>query len=137
MLQQQKRAAPNLLMSLTQAREIRMEVVFGTPSQNCIGSGVCMVMHRLPVHQTLRCPHAPALISFERGRLIFRFSKSEVIREDALSRFGSRWFEVQESFQMPRYAARHLGLPSLWVLPGLYTIEETGNDWLLAFSLHP
>ncbi len=135
MLQQQKQVAPCLPITLVQTREIRMEVVFGTPSQNCIGSGICMVMNRLPSHRPLRCPHAPAWISFEHGLLVFRFLKTEVVREDAIYRFDAPWFLVQESFQIPLYAKRYLGLPSQWVSPGLYAIEERPKDWLLAFSL--
>ncbi len=135
MLQQQKRVAPSLPASLAQPREIRMEVVFGTPSQNCIGSGVCMVMNRLPRQKQLPCPHAPAWISYERGFLVFRFSKDEVVRQDAISRFGNPWFLVQEPFHVPLYTMRHLGLPSQWVPPGLHAIEETDKDWLLTFCL--
>jgi hypothetical protein len=112
-----------------------MEVVFGAPSQNCIGSGVCMVMNRLPRQQQLPCPHAPTWISFERGLLVFRFSKAEVVRQDAISRFDAPWFLVQESFHVPLYTSRHLGLPSQWIRPGLYAIEETAKDWLLTFCL--
>ena len=51
------------------AAGIRTEVIFGTPSQNCIGSGICMIMSRLPVRQPLRCPHTPAWIYFEQDRI--------------------------------------------------------------------
>ncbi len=135
MLQQHIQAASKLLLPMTQTCEIKMEVVFGTPSQNCIGSGVCMIMNRLPRHQQLRCPHAPAWVSFKAGKLVFRFSKSEVFREDAISRFDGPWFFVQESFQVSRYLMRHWDLPSQQVLPGLYAIEETSKDWFLIFSL--
>lgn len=123
--------------SLTQTSGIRMEVVFGTPSQNCIGSGICMVMNRLPNRQQLRCPHAPAWLSFEQGLLVFRFSKSEVLGKEAIGRFASPWFLVQEPFQVPRHCARQLGIPVHWVSPGVYKITETRLDWLLAFQLKP
>jgi len=135
MLQQQKQVSPSLPISLVRTHEIRMEVVFGTPSQNCIGSGVCMVMHKLPPDHLLKCPNAPAWVSFENGLLNFRFPKSDVLRQDVLIRFCSPWFLVQESFQLPRYTARRLGMPKHWVQPGLYTIEETAKDWLLSFRL--
>ncbi len=125
------------MRSVPQASGIRMEVVFGTPSQNCIGSGICMVMNRLPYRQQLRCPHAPAWLSFEQGLLVFQFSKSEVLGKEAINRFASPWFLVQEPFQVPRHCARQLGLPALWVSPGLYKITETRMDWFLAFPLLP
>ena len=133
MLQIQQKVAPLMPMRVSQTREIRMEVVFGTPSQNCIGSGVCMVMNRLPRHRTLHCPHAPAWISYDQGKVLFRFDKSEVTREDAIIRFNEVWFPVQEAFEIPRLTARDLGLASTWILPGIYSIEETVKDWILAF----
>jgi hypothetical protein len=117
------------------AAGIRTEVIFGTPSQNCIGSGICMIMSRLPVRQPLRCPHAPAWIYFEQDQLVFRFSKSAMLREEVKSRFSTPWFLVMESFQLPRHFARQLGLPSSWVPPGLYKVTETNQDWFLTFQL--
>jgi hypothetical protein len=136
MLQYQKRFMPSLPVSLAPTREIRMEVVFGTPSQNCIGSGVCMVMNRLPSHRTLHCPHAPAWISFDQDKVLFRFLKTEVVREDAVRRFDSPWFLVQEPFEIPRLTARSLGMSSNRVCPGVYTVEERAGDWVIAFNLY-
>lgn len=135
MLQQQKRVTQSLPISLAQTIEVKMEVVFGTPSQNCIGSGVCMLMNRFPRHKQLPCPHAPAWISFEYGQLVFRFSKAEVLRADVASRLDPPWFLVEESFPVPRCAVRHLGLPAQHVSPGIYRIVETNKDWFLAFPL--
>jgi len=94
-----------------------------------------MVMNRLPPNQLLRCPNAPAWLSYNNGLLVFRFPKSEMLREDAQSRFESPWFFVEESFQLPRYTARRLGMPIHWASPGLYAIEETAKDWILSFRL--
>jgi hypothetical protein len=116
--------------------EVRMEVVFGTPSQNCIGSGVCMVMHHLPQRYPLHCPHMPAMISYQGGQLLFRFPKSEVQRPDAAVRFEGSWFLVEEEFRMPKSTARRLGMPSEWVRPGTYAIDETAREWQLRFSVY-
>lgn len=123
------------MRSVTQTSGIRMEVVFGTPSQNCIGSGICMIMNRFPVGQQLRCPHAPAWINYEQGQLVFRFLKAETFREDAKVRLSSPWFLILESFQLPRHCARQLGLPAHWVSPGLYKVIEGPQDWVLKFQL--
>ncbi len=136
MLQIQKWAARNMPITLALAKEIRMEVVFGTPSQNCIGSGVCMVMSRLPRRSGLWCPHAPAWISYEVNELKFRFVKSEVNREDAIPRLNSRFFLMRETFQLPQRAAMQLGLPTPWVRPGLYPLAETSKEWILSVGLN-
>jgi hypothetical protein len=135
MLQQKKRIAPCIPLPLARSNEIRMEVVFGTPSQNCIGSGICMVMNRLPRLHALHCPHAPALVSCAKNALVFRFFKSDIQHDDARARFAGPWFPVQEAFTIPRHFARRLGLASEWISPGLYRIEETAKEWLLVFNV--
>jgi hypothetical protein len=135
MLQQQERIEHTMPVPLSQTREVKMEVVFGTPSQNCIGSGVCMLMNRVPQNKPLSCPHAPARIIYQQERLTFSFSKEEVTRLDCIARFDSPWFLVLESFEIPRATARRLGLGTSWVPPGLYTGIETAKDWLLVFPL--
>jgi len=134
MMQNQNRLLPSLPLRSALRQEIKMEVVFGTPSQNCIGSGVCMVMSRLPRAQVLPCPHAPAWISYQPGRLVFRFQKTEVLREDSIRRFSTPFFLVNEAFYLPRIAARQLGLPSSCVPPGVYALEQTAKDWIIAFN---
>lgn len=134
MLHLQNRVASKLPISLALSCELEIEAVFGKPSKNCFGSGICMVLNRLPAQHQLPCPHAPAWLSVKQGRLVFRFSKSEVVRKDATSRLNTPLFLVQEPFRVPRYIARHLGLPSLWVPAGAYAIEETSRDWFLAFD---
>jgi hypothetical protein len=133
MLKIQTLASPNILIIIIPSLEVKMEVVFGTPSQNCIGSGVCMVMHHLPQRYPLYCPHAPAIISYEGVQLLFRFIKTEMKRSDAATRFESPWFVVEEEFRMPKSTARRLGMPSEWVRPGVYAIEETPKEWQLRF----
>ena len=135
MLQQQNRIVHSMTMPLSQTHEVKMEVVFGTPSQNCIGSGVCMLMNRAPQNKQLSCPHAPAWLSYQQGRLTFRFLKEAVTRQDCIARFESPWFLVEEPFEIPRTTARRLGMTTSWVAPGLYAVVETAKEWFLAFPL--
>lgn len=136
MLKYQTLAPPPIPITLVSPLELRMEVVFGTPSQNCIGSGICMVMHHLPQRYPLYCPHAPALISYQQGQLIFRFVKAEIYRSDAADRFCGSWFEVNEEFRMPKSTAKRLGMPSEWVRPGSYLIEENAKEWQMRFEVY-
>jgi hypothetical protein len=136
MLKYQTQAQPQMPITIFSPLEVRMEVVFGTPSQNCIGSGVCMVMHQLPQRYPLYCPHAPALISYQDGLLLFRFLKMDMQRADAAARFRGPWFEVNEEFRMPRSTARRLGMPTEWVRPGAYPIEGNAKEWQLRFDLY-
>ncbi|MFM9951876.1 MAG: hypothetical protein ACKV1O_28355 [Saprospiraceae bacterium] len=136
MLQHYKqRVALNLPIAGALTHEINMEVAFGTPTQNCIGSGVCMIMNRLPRHRRLQFSHAPAWTSYKKENLMFRFPKLEIVREDEISRFNSQYFLVYESFHIPRHVALYLGQPSAWVGLGIYLMKETVKDWILAFRL--
>ena len=135
MLKYQTLVPSQIPITLVQPLEVKMEVVFGTPSQNCIGSGVCMVMHHLPQRYPLYCPHAPALISYQEGQLVFRFLKTDMRRTDAVARFGGSCFEVEEEFRMPRSTARRLGMPTEWVRPGVYAIEGNAKEWQLRFDV--
>lgn len=115
--------------------EIKSEVVFGSPSQNCLGTGICMVMHRLPKEYTIRCPHAPAWFSYEEGGLLLRFSKQGVQDERVLAMFDSPWFWVEERFKLPLYMSRRLLLPAIWGAAGLYRIEQDRNNWYINVGL--
>lgn len=115
--------------------EIKSEVVFGSPSQNCLGTGICMVMHRLPRLYTVSCPHAPAWFSYEEGGLLLRFPKQSVLDERALAVFDSPWFCVEERFKLPKYMVRGLHLPSGWGKPGLYRIEQSRHNWYIHIGL--
>ena len=114
--------------------EVEMEVVFGTPSQNCIGSGICMVMSRLPRQQSLRCAHTPAYISCQKGKLVFRFPKSKVMHDGAIGRLDKPWFEIKEAYQMPKHIARKLGTNIGAVACGIYPIVDRGDEWVLNLS---
>jgi hypothetical protein len=115
--------------------EIKSEVVFGSPSQNCLGTGICMVMHRLPRLYTIRCPHASAWFSYEEGGLLLRFPKHRVQDEKALTLFESPWFWVEECFKLPLYMSRRLLLPSTWGAAGLYRIEQDRYNWYINVGL--
>lgn len=131
MLQSFNQVAPILSKNLGLGPEISVEVVFGTPSQNCIGSGICKVMSRSLKIQRLSCPHSPAWLSYNRGRLRFRFSKSEVKREDVKLRLETSLFLVNEPFQIPASTSLRLGLGSPWVSSGKYSMSESDQDWIL------
>lgn len=112
--------------------EMEMEVVFGTPSQNCIGSGICMVMSRLPRYQKLKCAHAPARIEYRGGKLCFRFKKED-LEAPIRQRLEKPCFEVLEPFQLPRLLVRKLGVDYQSIGKGYYPIIEHADDWVIVF----
>lgn len=117
-------------------REIRAEVVFGTPSKHCAGAGICMVSISGFHSRVITCPKAPAWVSSDHsGRLLFRFEKSCLQTEIMNAYFKNTEFPVEEKFRLPLRLVRQMGLFSSWVLPGAYQILEQDDDWMIRFTL--
>ncbi|MBP6811222.1 MAG: hypothetical protein KA138_06870 [Saprospiraceae bacterium] len=117
-------------------REIKAEVVFGTPSKHCAGAGICMVSISSAKTRVITCPSAPVWISSSNPTsLKFRFEKSCLQSNISNRHFSQREFMVEEAFHLPLRLVRQLGLASHWGQPGIYPIIEQESDWLLCFQL--
>ena len=119
-------------------REVEMEVVFGTPSKNCSGTGICMIASRLPQGYLISCPHARVIIHcIPNQELVFRFRKNRLCDRVAQAYFSAGYFLVEESFALPQRLIRQWGLPVDKIPPGRYLLEESSREWRLYFSLQP
>ena len=117
-------------------REIKAEVVFGTPSKHCAGAGICMVSISGARTRLITCTCAPAWISSSDPYwLKFRFEKSCLQPNIVDGRFSQQDFRFEEAFHLPLRVVRQLGLVSPWGQPGIYPIIEQENDWLICFRL--
>lgn len=136
MLRQNTKTASVLFMGPALVREVEMEVVFGTPSKNCAGAGVCMLTNRFTNGHTVPCPHAPAIVHFPPGgnrELVFRFRKRYLTERILSGYFSSEFFVVEEAFRLPLQMVRRLGLPVRSIRPGRYVLEEYTREWRLYF----
>lgn len=109
--------------------EVKTEVVFGSPSQNCGGSGICMMISRLPKARVLSCPHAPAFVAVVGDGLRFRFLKDQQMEPYAWRYFSTGYFEILEAYRLPLSISRGLGLFGMGLMPGKYRVEETAQEW--------
>jgi hypothetical protein len=127
---------PALLLSAP-IREVEMEVVFGTPSRNCSGTGICMIASRLPQGHDIPCPHAPAIIHCDPSghEIVFRFRKQRLNDRVVQEYFSSSYFLVEEAFSLPQRLVRMWGLPMSSIPPGRYSLEEYSREWRLYFPL--
>ena len=117
-------------------REVEMEVVFGTPSRNCSGTGICMIAGRLPQGKVIPCPHAPAIIYCVPGQeLVFRFRKQHLGPRAVDAFFQTSDFRVEEPFSLPQRLIRQWELPIGQIPPGRYCMEEYSKEWRLYFPL--
>ncbi len=116
-------------------REVEMEVVFGTPSRNCEGSGICMVTERFRPGYAIPCPHARVIIycDKENRELVFRFPK-RYLTEQIIERFFSdNVFYVEEAFLVPDRLIHQWQLPGKYIPSGCYPIEMYSAEWRLYF----
>jgi len=114
----------------------RVEVVFGTPSKHCSGSGICMVTSAPLVRTTITCPHAPARLRKVPGEgLVFLFAKKHINTDALMAYFVSPYFLVEEPFALPRRLAKYWHLPLSWVPPGCYDLEAYRYEWRLYIPL--
>lgn len=136
MLRQNTKAAQTVLLGAALIKEVEMEVVFGTPSKNCAGAGICLIANRFPQGYEIACPHAPALIHYVSGQeLVFRFRKRWLSATAVQTYFKSDHFLVDEGFSLPQRLVRQWNLPLDCVPPGRYLLEEYAQEWRLYFPL--
>ena len=117
-------------------REVEMEVVFGTPSKNCAGAGVCLIANRSAYWQTIACPHAPVIIHYlPEGQLVFRFRKRHLRSEAFSPFFQGEEFQVDEAFLLPQRLQRLWNLETDRIPAGRYPLEEYSREWRLYFPI--
>jgi len=112
-----------------------VEVVFGTPSRNCEGSGICMVTERFPIGYTVPCPHTRAIIycDTESRELVFRFPRRHVTEQIERRFFAGSFFVVEEPFPIPLRLRRKWGIEGKCVPQGRYPLECYSVEWRIYF----
>ncbi len=136
MLRKDSNPEQAILLANTPVREVEMEVVFGTPSKNCAGAGICLIAGRFPDTYKIPCPHAPAIIHFlPDGELVFRFRKNRLTDPGLRAYFQTNNFRVEEAFDLPKRLIQRWQLPVTQVPAGNYLLEEYSREWRLYFPL--
>ena len=108
--------------------EIACSVVFGTPSKNCQGSGICMVA-KPAFTERIACRHVDAFVSSpSAGTLWFRFPASKA-EHRALA---ERYFRVEEAFVIPGWLLAKSSMKSAVINPGSYPVLNTADGrWVI------
>ena len=135
MIRHEHKAVPVVLLGPgALVREVEMEVIFGTPSRNCAGAGICLITNRFSQGYAVPCPHAPAIIHLVPGQeLVFRFRKRQLSDAALRGYFQENFFAVEEAFRLPQALVRQWKLPVRWIKPGQYLLEEYSQEWRLYF----
>lgn len=107
------------------ATEIYAEVVFGTPSKKCLGTGICKV---LPVRTIRSCECKTTRVKIfkqEEQSLVFQFRRSKICATKE-RHFKDGQFTLEESVEIPLFVKAQLEMEALFILSGSYPITE--ND---------
>lgn len=109
-------------------------VVFGCPSKNCAGQGICTTA--LPQNAHLyTCPAAPAFVGLApSGRPQFHFPKDSEKTQSNNWRFAQRTFRLEERFVLPSFLNQMLqSATPLTLLPGIYPVVESERYFTVLF----
>lgn len=111
---------------------IDSQVVFGTPSRDCSGSGICKVY---TIHAAKRlqiaCEMVPARFAVSDQDLLISFSEAECSESLKQKQFRDMHFWIEEAFQLPSWLAQKLEIPAAFIPAGGYLIQrKNGFIWL-------
>lgn len=117
---------------------IHAEVIFGSPSKNCDGYGVCVLVSQIYAQQ-YKCSSCPCLITYEKKEnlIVLELRKDQVsarIAEKCLQLQPS--FLVEENYPLSRILLNEMGLKGSYsILKGNYTIIESPLKWSILIPL--
>lgn len=111
---------------------VNSQVVFGTPSRNCSGSGICKVY---TIHGAKRlnisCEMVKVCLTLSKNQLYLSFSKSACSEQLIQQQLTSGQFEIEENFELPSWLNRKFKSPALYVPKGSYPLQlKNGFFWL-------
>lgn len=107
-----------------------VEVVFGTPSRNCTGMGICMVARpNTGLLQRVECPGVVSTVSYQNEQIVFEFHHRDIGPNIIKQRFLGPYFLVEEPFMLPLYIVRRWSLPTQWIASGVYPLFYQNDIW--------
>lgn len=117
--------------------EYEMGVVFGTPSKNCDGAGVCMISRMSHLERLLiPCFFTVVFLTvIGEGYFVFRVPRAALSPMICQKYFGLGVFKVEESFFLPRWLVRIRGKPKIRIPPGIYRVEIVEGSYKIHFNI--
>lgn len=120
-------------------KSMSCDVVFGSPSNDCRGTGICKITARKsrPEQPARRdCKSAKSLfIAGENGRtLSMVFAREMLCIQIWRTQFRQGILTLQEPCTIPAEISRTMGLKFNTIRPGQYAIEEMEGRYRIKFS---
>lgn len=115
------------------------EVVFGSPSKNCDGYGVCMLTSTgLLSSLSLRCPVNTCELEVSIDQFQMRLEISKHVVEDSVANkyFRKGSFGMEEDYKFSRNMSDKWGRTGRFMISaGSYLITSTEDKWTIHFRL--
>ena len=111
---------------------IDSQVVFGTPSRDCSGSGICKLytIHAAK-HLNISCEMVRARLALSDEHLQLSFPEALCSERLLMQHFSNAHFVMDENFVLPTWLSRKFDCPSVFVPVGEYPIlRKSGFIWL-------
>ncbi|HMQ62444.1 MAG TPA: hypothetical protein PKE06_17330 [Flavilitoribacter sp.] len=108
-------------------RTVNADVVFGSPSKKCAGTGICKVSTRseaLIDPELPCCNKSAAEIGICRqDRLVFRIEKQGLCAKLVNSQFAFGRFKMDESVFLPLFVSAAFNLPPIQLTAGVFPVQ--------------
>ena len=115
---------------------LRLSAVFGTPTRNCAGSGLCRLLPRaFSERSSLPCPAWPATLLWgykKRVILFFEDQHSDLIAPN----FPEGFFCLEAPFRFPLWLCKKLNLQSAEIPAGWYPVDCQCDRWILSLPVY-
>ncbi len=115
------------------------DVVFGSPSNDCRGTGICKITARKSrpdPHMKRDCKSAKALfISGENGKILSMvFAREMLCVHIWRNHLRHGVIQLQEPSKIPLQIVQAIGLKFNTLQPGQYTVEEMDGRYKITFT---
>ena len=115
------------------------DVLFGSPRNNCAGSGICQVLG--PVASEMldqsrwNCKRSVALIRvLNEHKAAFHFVKNSMCSRIESTYFKDRFFIVDQEAEMKLNSWSE---KSYWIVPGIYQFKAQGHFYTMVLNIKP
>lgn len=116
------------------ARPVCTEVVLGSPSQKCLGPGICVVVPYHGKRLDCVCPTGIAWLSLTpEGNLRMAFQRDSLGAEARERLENSSDFEIVEAYALPRSVLVLLKMDEFVLKSGRYSVDVSDTECILFF----
>jgi hypothetical protein len=125
--------------AISKTIRVSAEVVFGSPSKNCDGYGVCMLTSTgLLSSLSLRCPVTACELEISMDHLQMKLEIGKHVVADSVANryFRKSCFWLEEDYKFSRMMSEKWGRTGRFkISAGEYSITSTDDKWIIYFQL--